>query len=130
MWLFGGDGGKVRDLTQYVLLKRDLYDCPKHMGYTGIRDKAGVYDEEYIKGYEVPIRQEYDWQEEDLYALPLSAAPEYTKACYHDLARDHLVAKITELREENAKLRLALQIMRDDLRVLRGEPLMTSKEAA
>jgi hypothetical protein len=109
-------GFVVVAMTQYVLIKRDLFDCPKHMGYTGIRDKAGVYDEEYIKGYEVPIRSEYDWQEEDLYALPLTAAPEFTKACFHDLARGHLIAKIHGLREENAKMREAVRVWADSMR--------------
>lgn len=108
-------------MTQYVLLKRDLFDCPKHMGYTGIRDKAGVYSEEHIKGYEVPIRQEYDWQEDDLYALPLDAAPEFTRACFADLARDYLVEKIRVLRDEFRGAVFALSMKDRQMDELRKE---------
>lgn len=98
-------------MTQYVLLKRDLFDCPKHMGYTGIRDKAGVYLEWEVKAYEIPIRETYCPRDHDLYGLPLSEAPEFTRACFADLARDHLRGKIEEARQENAELRSAFDVL-------------------
>lgn len=110
-------------MTKYVLIKRDLFECPKHMGYTGIRDKAGVYDEDHVKGYEVPIREAYDCQEEDLYALPFDAAPEFTRDCYSDLARDHLMAKIAVLRKELAGAVEALGIVKEQRVKLREENL-------
>jgi len=106
-------------MTQYVLLKRDLFECPKHMGYTGIRDKAGVYSAADIEAYEVPIRQEYDHRERDLYAVPIAAAPEFTHACFADLARDHLCGKIEKLRKENEQAfekLLMLEQQRNDAR--------------
>lgn len=87
-------------MTKYVLIKRDLYECPKHMGYTGIRDKAGVWDEEYVKADGVDIRGKYDPNELDSYAIPLDAAPEFTKTSFHDLNEGHLRAKISAQRDE------------------------------
>lgn len=77
---------------KYYMLKRDLYECPDHQGYTGIRDKAGIYHagqaaradsigNKYVKGFM------------GHYAIPVECAPEFTAACFDDLARDHLKQK-------------------------------------
>ena len=97
-------------MTPYVWIKRDLFECPKHQGYTGIRDCAGTWALEDAQRFGLPIKEAYDRSHEH-YALPLEAAPEFTNACFDDLARDHLQAKcaakdaeIARLREENEKL--------------------------
>lgn len=86
-------------MTQYVLLKRDLYENPGHMGYTGIRDKAGTWPAEDFAGHGIPIKEKYTPKERDSYALPLDQAPEFTNECYHDLSLAHLRGKIDRLQE-------------------------------
>ncbi|GHC61749.1 hypothetical protein [Limoniibacter endophyticus] len=81
----------------YVLLKRDLFENPEHKGYTGIRDKAGVWTEAEIENYHRKNR--YDPSFRDSYALPLDQAPEFTNECYHDLSLDHLRGKVERLQE-------------------------------
>lgn len=100
-------------MSEYVWIKRDLFECPKHQGYTGIRDRAGTWSREETPVW-LPIRHKYD-RSHDHYALPVEEAPEFTNACFDDLARDHLKAKcaakdaeIAKLREENDRLREAL----------------------
>ncbi len=72
----------------YLLLKRNLYERPNHMGYTGIKDNAGRYSRE------VALKHE------DHYGLGHvvheSVAPDFTSACFEDLARNHLQAKLDE----------------------------------
>lgn len=82
----------------YVLLKRDLYECPDHKGYTGIRDKAGAWPLELIHS-QTPIKEAYDPAFRDNYALPIELAPEFTNECYHDLSLAHLRGKVERLQE-------------------------------
>lgn len=103
-------------MTQYVLLKRDLYENPRHQGYTGIRDKAGVWTESEATAGDVPIKAKYDPYDRDHYALPLTEAPEFTQACWPELARDHLLAQRDSLRKENAGLRAAIKLWADQIR--------------
>lgn len=84
-------------MTQYVLLKRDLYENPSHRGYTGIRDRAGVWSMGELRG--VNIKDAYDPRCRDSYALPLDQAPEFTNECFHDLSLGHLRGKIERLQE-------------------------------
>lgn len=76
----------MSELCNWLLMKRDLYERPGHMGYTGIRDNAGRFAEEDAKssvgdgGYGVTM-------------IRLENAPEFTSACFDDLARDHLARK-------------------------------------
>lgn len=98
---------------EWLLVKRNLYERPDHIGYTGVRDKAGRFTEEDAKssvgdgGYGVTM-------------VRLADAPEFTSACYDDIARDHLrsiiAAKDAELsrlhgREEEMRLRMFLEIL-------------------
>ncbi|MBX4941201.1 hypothetical protein [Rhizobium binae] len=92
-------------MTQYVLLKRDLYECPGHMGYTGIRDKAGTWPAEDFAHHGIPIKEKYTPKERDSYAIPFDAAPEFTNECFHDLSLAHLKSKVDELSADNRRLR-------------------------
>lgn len=95
-------------MTQYVWIKRDLFECPKHQGYTGIRDCAGTWPLEDAQRFGLPIKEAYDRSHEH-YALPIEAAPEFTNACFDDLARDHLKAKCAAKDAEIARLRESLE---------------------
>ncbi len=86
-------------MTHYVLLKRDLYECPGHQGYTGIRDRAGRWLAEEFAGHNIPIKEKYTPKERDSYAIPLDEAPEFTNECFHDLSLAHLRGKIERLQE-------------------------------
>ncbi len=86
-------------MTQYVLLKRDLYECPGHQGYTGIRDKAGRWLAEEFASHGIPIREKYTPKERDSYAIPVDVAPEFTNECFHDLSLAHLRGKVERLQE-------------------------------
>lgn len=86
-------------MTQYVLLKRDLYECPGHKGYTGIRDKAGRWSEEEIKASRYSIANVYNPSYREHYAIPLDIAPEFTNDCFHDLSLAHLRGKVERLQE-------------------------------
>lgn len=70
----------------YLIVKRGLYYRPNGEGYTGIRDNAGRYT------YTEARKHIYDPGEggNAVTIVPLSDAPEFTKECYDDLARDHL----------------------------------------
>lgn len=95
-------------MTMYVWIKRDLFECPKHQGYTGIRDNAGTWPLEDAQRFGLPIKEAYDRSHEH-YALPIEAAPEFTNACFDDLARDHLQAKCAAKDAEIAAYRKALE---------------------
>lgn len=82
---------------RYLLMKRDLYYRPDNRGYTGIRDKAGRYFEtDALPDCGVTAIHEDD-------------APEFSKACFDDLARDHLQEKVAAQAAEIARLREALE---------------------
>ena len=95
-------------MTMYVWIKRDLFECPKHQGYTGIRDNAGTWPLEEAQRFGLPIKEAYDRSHEH-YALPIEAAPEFTNACFDDLARDHLQVKCAAKDAEIARYREALE---------------------
>ena len=86
-------------MTLYVLLKRDLYECPGHQGYTGIRDKAGRWAEEEVRAAGYSIGNVYNHSYRELYAIPLDVAPEFTNECFHDLSLAHLRGKVERLQE-------------------------------
>lgn len=69
----------------WLLVKRDLYYRPNGEGYTGIRDNAGRYTYEEAKAHchDVPGGN-------PVTMVRLSEAPEFTRACFDDLARAHL----------------------------------------
>lgn len=91
-------------MTQYVLLKRDLYECTGHMGYTGIRDKAGVWDAEYVAQHGYRIIDRYEPYDRSHCALDADMAPEFTNTSFHDLNEAHLRSKLDELSERNRGL--------------------------
>lgn len=84
-------------MTKYVTLKRDLYENPGHRGYTGIRDKAGVWSMGELRG--TNIKEAYDPACHDSYAIPFDVAPEFTNECFHDLSLAHLRGKVERLQE-------------------------------
>lgn len=86
-------------MTHYVLLKRDLYECPGHQGYTGIRDKAGRWLAEEFANHGIPIKEKYTPKERDSYAISADVAPEFTNECFHDLSLAHLRGKVERLQE-------------------------------
>lgn len=91
----------------WLLMKRNLYFRPDAQGYTGIRDHAGLYTEEEASDR---VRD----GSSGVSMIRLDEAPEFTSACYDDLARDHL----TEQRDE---ARAALAAERAEAERLRAE---------
>ncbi len=85
--------------TLYVFLKRDLFECPGHQGYTGIKELAGSWPLSLVKSDLVPVRDKYDPKYQDSYALPVDLAPDFTRACFHDLAIAHLQKKVSAFEE-------------------------------
>jgi hypothetical protein len=65
---------------EWLLVKRGLYYRPEGIGYTGIRDNAGRYSREEAESTIGP----------EVTMVRLEDAPEFTDACFEDLARDHL----------------------------------------
>lgn len=74
----------------WLLKKRDLYYRPAGSGYTGIRDHAGRYTEELARHY-------VGDGSSGVSMVRLTDAPEFTGACFDDLARDHLIKQRDEL---------------------------------
>lgn len=75
----------------WVKMKRGLFYRPDDCGYTGIRDYAGRYSEAEAKA---------EMACEGVTAMPLADAPEFSSACFDDLARNHLQAQRDALREQ------------------------------
>lgn len=86
------DAGLV-ERPKHLLVKRGLYYRPDNQGYTGIKDHAGRY-------------QATDARPEDgITAVHEDEAPEFSKACFDDLARDHLQKKVQSLSTALAEAR-------------------------
>lgn len=62
----------------WLVIKRDLYYRPNGQGYTGIRDHAGRYSYEEAKAQ--------GGVEHGISIVRLRDAPEFTRACFPDLA--------------------------------------------
>ena len=75
----------------WVKMKRGLFYSPNDCGYTGIRDLAGRYSEEEARA---------ETQIEGVTAMPVADAPEFSNACFADLARDHLLRQRDALRDQ------------------------------
>lgn len=73
---------------EWLLVKRDLYYRPEGKGYTGIRDHAGRYSHD----------EALATAKNGVSMVKLEDAPEFSKACYDDLARDHLAKQRDEAR--------------------------------
>jgi len=65
---------------EWLIVKRELYFRPDCQGYTGIRDDAGRYTYGVAKSY----------ADHGCSMVKLSDAPEFSKACYPDLAAAHM----------------------------------------
>lgn len=86
-------------MSVYLLMKRGLYYRPNDCGYTGIKDHAGRYDqcEAWARiGDRVTMVRE-------------DQAPEFSPACFDDLARAHLTKQRDEARAEAERLRGMLE---------------------
>lgn len=73
----------------WLVVKRDLYWMPNDCGYTGIRDNAARYTED-------EARRRVGDGLSGVSMVRLVDAPEFTNACFDDLARDHLIKKRDE----------------------------------
>ena len=80
----------------FLLMKRDLYYRPSAMGYTGIKDHAGRYTQAEAEDHADPIA--------GVSAIRESEAPDFSPACFPDLARNHLAKKLAEARVEIERL--------------------------
>jgi len=79
----------------WLLVKRGLYYRPNDCGYTGIRDHAGRYTADEARaraGSEIKM-------------VRLADAPEFSEACFDDLARAHLLKQRDAALMEIARLR-------------------------
>lgn len=81
---------------RFLLVKRGLYYAPDNHGYTGIKERAGRYLESDAS------------PDSGVTAIHEDEAPDYSPACFHDTAREHLQSKVDRLRAENEALREAL----------------------
>ena len=80
----------------WLLVKRDLYYMPEGRGYTGIRDNAGRYTHQEARAHHNPESGER--------IIRLADAPEFSKACWDDVARDHLRQKRDEMQRALGRL--------------------------
>lgn len=85
------------DDGMFLLMKRDLYYRPNAMGYTGIKDNAGRYTEAEAASHAD--------EASGVTAIRASDAPDFSPACFDDLARQHLEKKLDDARREIAALR-------------------------
>lgn len=76
---------------QWLVLKRDLYWRPNDQGYTGIRDHAARYTYDEAKS-------RVGDGSSGVSMLKESEAPEFTGACFDDLARAHLLEQRDRMR--------------------------------
>lgn len=70
---------------QYLLAQRGLYYRPGNAGYTGIKALAGRYSQADA----IPAS--------GVLAVHVSEAPDFSPACFDDLAREHLKSTVDEL---------------------------------
>lgn len=101
---------------KYVLIKRDLYWRPMSAGYTGIKKEAGRFTSEVegkVSAY--PILPDYtpSYGHEDVYAIPIEKAPEFTRSCDD-------FQKIQVLMKDREELRHALQEAANHIKNLEG----------
>lgn len=79
---------------QWVKMKRGLFYLPNDCGYTGIRDHAGRYSRSEAIA---------ETSCEGVTAMPLADAPEFSQACFDDVAREHLKRQRDRAREQYAR---------------------------
>lgn len=92
---------RVKDEDAWLIVKRDLYYMPNAQGYTGIRDLAGRYSHDEAKGHVYDAGPRGN----SITIVKLTEAPEFTKACYPDLALKHVMKRRDELEAELLRLR-------------------------
>jgi len=72
--------------ASYLLVKRGLYYAPHNKGYTGVKELAGRY-------LAVDARPDAG-----VTAVHEDDAPEFSQACWPEVARDHLAKKVNRIR--------------------------------
>jgi hypothetical protein len=70
---------------EFLLVKRGLYYRPNSHGYTGIKERAGRYLESEAS------------PPDGVTAIHQDEAPEYSSACYHDVAAQHFASRTAAL---------------------------------
>ncbi|WP_312784635.1 hypothetical protein [Brevundimonas sp.] len=81
----------------FLLMKRDLYYRPNAMGYTGIKDHAGRYTKAEAESHADALS--------GVTAIAAIDAPDFSPACFDDLARAHLAGKLEQATRELSALR-------------------------
>lgn len=89
----------------FLLMKRGLYYRPNAMGYTGIKDHAGRYTKAEAESHADPVS--------GVTAVAASDAPDFSPACFDDLARAHLDKKLAQVTRELSALRAQPQARED-----------------
>lgn len=92
----------------FLMLKRDLYECPDHCGYTGVKDRAGRYTLADVATSIGPDK--YTPLNEEHYFIKEEDAPEYTHKCFWDVREAHLKEKIEALTTEIKRCHERLEI--------------------
>jgi hypothetical protein len=94
----------VTDIVErrFLLMKRGLYYRPDNCGYTGIKDHAGRYLAEDAR------------PDSGVTAIHEDEAPDFSPACFDDLAREHLQQQITRLRSERDRLQAELSAIKSN----------------
>lgn len=82
--------------TDWLIVKRGLYYKPDNCGYTGIRDHAGRYSRE---------EAEASARNPAVSIVRLADAPEFSEACFDDLARAHLIEQRDSLQSQVERLK-------------------------
>jgi hypothetical protein len=91
------EGQEMSTDEKWVIIKRGLFYKPDGCGYTGIRDHAGRYTRDEAMQHACPAA--------GCTVMRLQDAPEFTGACFDDLARNHLRAKRDVLLDALTKVR-------------------------
>lgn len=115
----------------WLLIKRDLYERPGRLGYTGIRDQAGLYTK--VEAYRHAEHHGSD------HVVRLEDAPEFRNAAFPDLVQAHLIkqredrdaaiamlsAEVERLKEELGHTRMCLNCGKtvDANEIKRGDEL-------
>jgi len=96
----------------FLMVKRDLYECPDHNGYTGVKDRAGRYT---LDECAVAAPNKYSPMQDGWYVIAEDDAPEYTNKCFWDIREAHLAEKIPRLEREIDRMHIALsEILESD----------------
>lgn len=87
----------------FLLIKRGLYYRPSNQGYTGIKENAGRYREVDALGLD------------GVAAIHEDDAPEYSSACFADLAQAHMAKKLQASADRIEKLEAACEDANEDI---------------